>query len=53
LVGRGFEIETDHKSLVSILGEQDLSGLPIRVQRFKLRLMRYRYEIFHMPGDTM
>ena len=53
LVGREFEIETDHKPLVSILGEKDLSRLPLRVQRFKLRMMRYGYTIFHTPGRKM
>jgi hypothetical protein len=53
LVGRNFEIESDHKPLIAILGEKDLSNLPIRVQRFKLRLMRYDYNIFHTPGKDM
>ena len=53
LVGRKFEIETDHKPLIAILGEKDLSKLPARVQRFKLRLMRYDYDIFHTPGKDM
>jgi len=50
LVGRKFEIESDHKPLIAILGEKDLSKLPVRVQRFKLRLMRYDYDIFHKFG---
>jgi transposase InsO family protein len=53
LIGRSFEIETDHKPLISLLGEKDLSKLPLRVQRFKLRLMRYDYSIFHTPGSLM
>ena len=53
LVGRKFEIDTDHKPLIAILGEKDLSKLPVRVQRFKLRLMRYDYDIFHTPGKDM
>jgi hypothetical protein len=53
LVGRKFEIESDHKPLIAILGEKDLSCLPVRVQRFKLRLMRYEYDIFHTPGKNM
>ena len=53
LVGRRFEIETDHRPLVSLLGEKDLSKLPTRVQRFKLKLMRYDYSIFHTPGRNM
>ena len=53
LVGRIFEVETDHKPLVAILGDKDLSKLPLRVQRFKLRMMRYEYTIFHTPGSHM
>ena len=53
LVGRKFEVETDHKPLISLLGEKDLSALPVRVQRFKMRLMRYDYTIFHTPGEQM
>ena len=53
LVGRQFEIETDHKPLVPILGDKDLSSLPLRVQRFKMRMMRYCYTIFHTPGTQM
>lgn len=53
LVGRIFEIETDHKPLVPLLGSKDLCDLPLRVQRFKMRLMRYQYSIFHTPGSGM
>ena len=53
LVGRNFEIETDHKPLIPLLGTKDLSELPLRVQRFKMRLMRYSYDIFHTPGSKM
>jgi transposase InsO family protein len=53
LVGRKFEVESDHKPLIPLLGIKDLSELPLRIQRFKLRLMRYDYTIFHSPGDTM
>ena len=53
LVGRKFQIETDHKPLVPLLGNKDLSQLPLRVQRFKMRLMRYDFDIFHSPGSQM
>lgn len=53
LVGTIFEVETDHKPLVKLLGESDLSDLPLRCQRFKLRLMRYNFTIFHTPGSKM
>lgn len=53
LVGTYFEIETDHKPLVKLLGESDLANLPLRCQRFKLRLMRYHFSVFHTPGTEM
>ena len=46
MIGRKFEVETDHKPLVQILGGKDLSDLPPRVQRFKMRIMRYGYKNF-------
>ena len=53
LVGRTFLIETDHKPLVPLLGNKDLSELPIRIQRFRMTLMRYDYEISNRPGSQM
>lgn len=53
LVGSEFEVETDHKPLVKLLGSSDLSEMPLRCQRFKLRLMRYNFKIFHTPGTKM
>ena len=50
VLGMSFTLETDHKPLVSLLGSQDLSKMPVRVQRFKLRLMRFTYEIEYVPG---
>lgn len=41
LIGRHFAMETDHKPIVSLLGCQALPELPPRIQRFRLRLMRY------------
>ena len=52
-VGRWFEIEADHKPLIPLLGSKGLSELPFRIQRFKMRLMRYCYDIFHTPGNKM
>ena len=36
-----------------VLREKEWSKLPVRVQRFKLGLMRYDYDIFHTPGKDM
>ncbi|PIK41291.1 hypothetical protein BSL78_21853 [Apostichopus japonicus] len=53
LIGMKFKIETDHKPLVSLLGLKDLNQLPPRIQRFRIRLMRYNYDISHIPGKEL
>ena len=45
--GLYFELETDHKPLVSLLGERALDSLPSWIQRFRMRLMRYSYTETH------
>ena len=35
LVGRSFEIETNHKPFICLLAEKDLSQLPLIVKRLK------------------
>ena len=50
LIGMTFKIETDHKPLISLLGNKDLDILPPRVQRFRIRLMRFNYNIVYVPG---
>ena len=52
-IGARFKIETDHKPLVPLLGTKDLSELPARVQRFKIRLMRFTFSISHIPGKDL
>lgn len=53
LVGIHFEMETDHKPLVPLLGSKSLDELPIRIQRFRMRLLRFTYSIKHVPGKYM
>uniref|UniRef100_A0A8C7WMF3 Gypsy retrotransposon integrase-like protein 1 n=2 Tax=Oryzias sinensis TaxID=183150 RepID=A0A8C7WMF3_9TELE len=53
LIGKHFQMETDHKPLLSLLGSQQLDALPPRIQRFKMRLMRYSYSISHVPGKSL
>ena len=53
LIGKTFLIETDHKPLVSLLGQKTLDELPPRIQRFRMRLMRFRYSISHVPGKDL
>ena len=53
LLGKHFKLETDHKPLVPLLSSKSLDEMPIRIQRFRLRLMRFSYEIYHVPGTQI
>jgi len=53
LVGLDFVIETDHRPLVALLEKKALDDIPPRIMRFRLRLLRYRYQVVHIPGKEM
>ena len=53
LYGLRFHIETDHKPLAPLLSSKNLDDLPVLVQRFQLRLMRYDFSISHVPGKDL
>ena len=53
LLGLHFKMETDHKPLVPLLSSKNLDEMPIRVQRFHLRLMHYSDSIKHVPGKSL
>ncbi|KAL6455308.1 hypothetical protein MHYP_G00362590 [Metynnis hypsauchen] len=53
LIGKHFQLETDHKPLLSLLGSQPLDALPPQIQRFRMRLMRYSYSISHVSGKCL
>ena len=53
LAGRPFVVETDHKPLVSVLGEKELAKLPLRVQRFRIQMMEYSYTVRYTPGPKL
>ena len=53
LIGMEFEIQTDHKPLVPLLRTKQLDDLPPRILRFRLRLMRYQFSIYHVPGKNL
>ena len=50
ILGKHFEIETDHKLLVPLLTSDNL---PPRILRFCLRMMKYEYSISHVPGKFL
>jgi len=50
LVGKKFKILTDHRPLVSLLQKKRLDELPVRIQRFRLRMLLFAYDIEYIPG---
>ena len=53
LIGLEFILETDHKPLVSLLGTKSIDELPARIQRMRMRLMRFSYTVVHVPGKDL
>ena len=53
ITGLDFIFETDHKPLVQLLQSKPIDGLSLRIQRFRLRMMRYNYEIQYFPGKDL
>lgn len=44
-----FDIETDHRPLITLLSKAELNMMPPRIQRFRIRLMRYQYNVLYVP----
>ena len=53
LIGKPFHIETDHKPLVPLLGSKNLNEMPPRIQRLRMRLLRFQYSISYVPGKSL
>ena len=53
LIGMRFKVETDHKPLIQLLSTKLIDELPVRIQRFRMRLMRFDFPIAHVPGKLM
>lgn len=53
LIGISFILETDHRPLVQVLQTKHLDELTPRLQRFRMRLMRYVYTVVYTPGSKL
>lgn len=53
LIGIKFHIQTDHKPLVPLFSTKNFDEIPVRVQRFRLRMMRFEHSISHLPGKLV
>ncbi|CAB3983327.1 Transposon Ty3-G Gag-Pol poly [Paramuricea clavata] len=53
IIGKPITIETDHKLLVHLLTNHTIDKLPPRLQRYKMRLMRFHIkDVRHVPWKT-
>ena len=50
VMGLPFVIETDHKPLVPLLTTKQVDSLSPRLQRYRMRMQRYTYEVRHIAG---
>ena len=54
LVGlKNFKVETDHKPLLALLQKKGLDELTPRIQRFRMRLMRFSYSVEYTCGKNL
>ena len=52
LIGKQFTIVTDHLPLISLYSQKFIDELTPRLQRFRLRLLRFDFNIVHIPGKS-
>lgn len=48
-----FCIQTDHKPLVPLFSTKNLEELPVRVQQFRIGMLRFHFSIVHVPGKDL
>ena len=53
LIGLTLKIRTDHKPLVPLFSSKRLDELPLRIQRFRMRMMCFDFTIIHIPGKEL
>lgn len=53
LIVMRFKVETDPKPLIPLFSTKLIDELPVRIQRFRMRLMRFDFAIAHVPGTLL
>lgn len=53
IIGIRFKIETDHKPLIPILTTKFLDDLSPRLQRLRMKLLRFHFTVMHTPGKDL
>ncbi|XP_054287870.1 uncharacterized protein K02A2.6-like [Macrosteles quadrilineatus] len=50
VLGTEFELMTDHKPLVQVLGSKQIASLSARLQRLRMRMGCFRYKVTYVKG---
>ena len=53
LIGLTFDLETDHKPLLSLFAKKNLDELSPRLQRFRMRLAWHDYNVKFVSGKNL
>ena len=53
LIGTRFVIQTDHKPLLALFGNKNLSDLSPRIRRLRMRMMWCMYDVEYVPGKLL
>ena len=53
LIGKTFHNETNNKPLGPLLGTKNLDEMPSRLQRLRMRLLRFDFTISHVLGKEL
>ena len=48
-----FHAETHHNPLVPLFSTKLIDELPVRIQRFRMLLLRFDFTISHVPGKSL
>ena len=48
-----FSVETDHRPLLALMKTKLLDELTPHIQRFRMRMVHFSYNIIHVPGKTL
>jgi len=52
-LGWKFIIEADHNPLIPLFDTKHLDSLPLHIVRFHLRLAKFNYWVYHVPGKLL
>lgn len=52
VIGRYFQVESDHKPLIPIL-KKNIADIPTRLQKMRMRLQPYDFNVIYTPGKDL